>query len=323
MAVNIRGWLEKRADFGVTVGGALSGHLVTTGIPSAVASAANALAQGLALGESESQLMTPDALYAIGWSLATDGEFAGIIRNSAIEQVVNFELLDSNRIRYTNAGGGESTADALVIRWRVDPQTKRGIAPVPSGSDIYRAAQGLDRAFREEARGLVGSLVQVPGIALQRKKDEDAIGSYKLASLEGRTGFVSAIGGRSSSRTASGTVSSADAYKQVKWFPHLPTDAQSARAQLEREVWHCMGVPSGLFAPTMPAREYTRLFCSFVLEPIAARIAAAGAAIGIDAQLRFNKLLRADRAGYARAWATLVAAGYPEDDASELLGIDI
>lgn len=210
---------------------------------------------------------------------------------------------------------------AAVVHWRFASQPERswqGIPPLGWAAVTGRGLGNLEAALADEAGTPHGNLLAVPAAG------DDA----KLNALRER---VRTLAGRALlvETTAAGWGDAANApaadWRAVRLGADPPAALVNLRSDLARAVMTACGVPVDLVEAGQgtAAREAWRRFYHGAVLPLA-RIVETEAAAKLDAPVRlsFEALAAADVAGRARAYASLVSAGYEAKAAAAVAGLD-
>ena len=117
-----------------------------------------------------------------------------------------------------------------------------------------------------------------------------------------------------------------EAWKQHRLGPVFTESEIQVRADIEKSLMACYGIPSSLIDPRAAAgsREGFRQFLHGTLRPIAEIVAEelARKLDEPDLQFHFEDLAASDITGRAKAYATLREAKMDEDEAMRLSGLE-
>ena len=197
-----------------------------------------------------------------------------------------------------------------------------GRSPLAFASLTAAFAAKLEVALRAEASFTVAQIVAAPengprGSDLDKLKDTIARLDGGLAMPQGSAGATAGIGT---------SMPPSDSWRQRRLGPDMPEGEVQVRADVEKSILACYGIPSGLTDPRAAtgAKEAFRQFVHGTLRPVAVLAAEElGNKLGVDnLEFHFDDLAAADIVGRSKAFATLKEAGMDVSEAKRLAGLE-
>lgn len=208
-------------------------------------------------------------------------------------------------------------AGVLHFRFASDPREPwRGIAPLAWASATGKLSGALEQALGGEAAGPFGFVLPLPDV----QTDKTAL-KVDLAGLRGGVKLVDTV--HSGWGEGRGAAPARD-WRQERIGANPPESVVSLRENVYRAVLSATGVPPPLVSTNdgTAAREAWRRFLHGTIHPLGAMVAEeAGAKLGIDVSLSFDKLFASDLTGRARAFQSMVGAGMDTSKAASLAGL--
>ena len=196
-----------------------------------------------------------------------------------------------------------------------------GRSPLAFASLTAAFAAKLETALKYESSFTTAQIVPSPengpkGDDLDKLKDTIAGLTGGLAMPQGSAGAPTGIGT---------SMPPSDSWRQRRLGPDMPEGEVQVRADVEKSILACYGIPSGLTDPRAAtgAKEAFRQFVHGTLRPVAVLAAEElGDKLGVDnLEFHFDDLAAADITGRAKAFATLKEAGVDVDEAKRLSGL--
>ena len=275
--------------------------------------------------------LTPDLMNLIGRSLTRLGELVLLIQvndgrlsllPSASHDVTGGADPSSWRYNVTvGAPEGSETysvgAEAVVhLRYAFDPKTPwRGIGPLQVAKLAGRLSAEVVKALADEASGPRGHLLPTP------MDGNDPTLELMKADIRKTSGDVLLVEG--------GDMGGGAGEYKTDWQPRrLGADPPAALVELadlaRREVFACSGVNPAIFTDSegTAQRESYRQYLFGTCSPIGRMVASElSAKLETPVAFDWSELRASDIASRARAFASMVTAGKPLDEAAALSGL--
>ena len=205
----------------------------------------------------------------------------------------------------------------LHFRFASDPrQPWIGIAPLSWASSTGRLSGALEQSLAGEASGPFGHVIPTPDVQTDRTELK--------ADLDKLRGGIKLVDTTASGWGESRAAAPAADWKQQRIGADPPPSVVSLRSEAAMAVLAACGVPPPLVAggDGTAAREAWRRFLHGTISPLGAIVAEeAGAKLGIDVGLSFDRLFASDLSGRARAFQSMVNGGMALDQAAALAGL--
>ena len=209
-------------------------------------------------------------------------------------------------------------SSVLHFRYAVDPaEPWRGRSPVSKASISADLAAYLETRLSEEASGVVGQVIPIPGETADRTGLEN-----RLKSLKGQTALVpsatQAWDGKGS------MITSRDDWNAKRLGFDAPQSEVLLRSDVGLSILAACGVPVELIekAEGSAGREAWRRFLHGSVDPVAKLVAAElTEKLEQSVTLDLSALHASDVQGRARAFQSLVGSGMPITEAAAVTGL--
>ena len=221
------------------------------------------------------------------------------------------------RARPTGEPVPRNVPAAGIVHVRYEPPASApwaGVSPLVGAGVTATQLARIEQSLAYDAQIPTGALMPLPDGASTKQVE-----SLKNAVSSGK-GALSHI-----ETTAGGFGQGAIAAPRADWDqkrfgPMVPATSIDLREKATLAVLGAMGIPPSLYTSEGSAlRESYRHFFTNTVEPLGKLIAEElSEKLELDISIEFPALVKSDISARSRAYATLVKAGMPEEDAREL-----
>ena len=277
-----------------------------------------------------------DVLAAIGYDIATKGEYLGLLEfdddgRLVLRQAASAEIAGDFRpaswryVLHMPGPSGDTRRRAVaaeVVHIRINATASQpwsGRSPIQAARETGRLAALLERSIGDESGSPTGAIVTAP----EGSGDVSKLGQ-ELSALRGKLGLVESHAGGFGDRAAA----PANDWRPQRLGPTFSAAEVGMRGDVCAEIASIFGISSTILSASSDGtaqRESLRRFLRLTVQPLA-RIAAVelSRVLELDVDFSFEELRASDVAGAARAWRSLAGreASMDAKQAARLAGLE-
>ena len=297
------------------------------GYVAALEVAAGALSRAFMAAEVSGQggnVFNPHIMGRIARTLIECGEFLGEVEAGAMLEPTTYDIQPNGDYRVTYQQRGRDGETRIIprsacfhVRYNVELQTQRGIAPLSNARQLKRLVQRIEQASALEASADVGYLIPTPKMSTDQ---QDAI-RREMKNLKGRISLVETMAAGFDQGRPSAPYGD---WRQQRFGVAIPESNMMAQQQGFYQVLSCCGYPAALARSDTGdtgRREAWRQYLHGTIAPLGRLVALEASRIHWPITIDWQPLFASDISGRARAFQSMVKAGMSPADAMAKAGL--